>query len=180
MINSYITIGGQGSRLKSLSPIDKYRLYYKDKRIIDWILTIVPTAKLLGHKKTNSRKETLLEIANQENVLIIDCDIIPFGLDLSLIDTRTDGIFVFRSDKDKWGSAEINNERLVSCDESNNISDYKCSGVYYIKNMRDTLDKMEQNSIASGIIGAKAIVESSFARFGDIEDYIEAIGYDYN
>ena len=180
MINAYITIGGQGTRLKCLSPKDKHKLYYKDKRIVDWILSIVPEAQLLGNKKTNNRKETLSAIANQQNILIIDCDIIPFGLDLSLIDTETDNLFVFESNKHKWGSAKIENKILVSCDENNNISNYKCSGIYYIKNMQKTLEEMNDNSIASGIIGAKTIVENSFARFGDVEDYMEAISYDYN
>ena len=179
-MNIYITIGGQGTRLKCLSPKDKHKLYYKDKRIIDWILEIVPEANLLGSKKTNSRKETLLEIANEQNVLIIDCDIIPFGLDTRLINTECDNIFVFQSSKNKWGSAEIEDNILVNCNETKNISNYKCSGVYYIKNMKDTLYKMDDNSIASGIIGAKAIIEDSFARLGDAEDYMEAIRCDYN
>jgi len=174
-MNIYVTIGGQGTRLKCLSPKDKHLLYFKNKKIIDWILEIVPEAKILGNKKTKSRKETLFEIADQKNVLIIDCDIIPFGLDISLIDTDCDNIFTFKSDRDKWGSAKINNGILINCDEKSNISNYKCSGIYYIKNMKDTLNKMKDNSIASGIIGAKSIVENTFVRLGDLEDYMEAI-----
>lgn len=174
-MNIYVTIGGQGTRLKCLSPKDKHLLYFKNKKIIDWILEIVPEAKILGNKKTKSRKETLFEIADQKNVLIIDCDIIPFGLDVSLIDTNCDNIFIFESDKNKWGSAKIKNGILINCDEKSNISDCKCSGIYYIKNMENTLNKMQDNSIASGIIGAKCIVENTFVRLGDLEDYMEAI-----
>lgn len=174
-MNIYVTIGGQGTRLKCLSPKDKHLLYFKNKKIIDWITEIVPTAILLGNKKTKNRKETLLEIMEQKNVLIIDCDIIPFGLDLGLIDTSCDNIFIFESNRDKWGSAKISNGLLIDSDESNNISNYKCSGIYYIKNMKNTLNKMKDNSIASGIIGAKSIIENTFIRLGDLEDYMEAI-----
>ena len=41
--------------------------------------------------------------------------------------------------------------------------------------MENTLNKMQDNSIASGIIGAKCIVENTFVRLGDLEDYMEAI-----
>lgn len=174
-MNIYVTIGGQGTRLKCLSPKDKHLLYFKNKRIIDWILEIVPEAKILGNKKTKSRKETLFEIVGQKNILIIDCDIIPFGLDINLIDTDYDNIFIFESNRNKWGSAKIKNGILINCDEKSNISNYKCSGIYYIKNMENTLNKMQDNSIASGIIGAKSIVENTFVRLGDLEDYMEAI-----
>ena len=181
MINIYITIGGQGTRLKYLSPKDKHKLYYKDKRIIDWMLEIVPEARLLGNKKTNSRKETLLEIANQQNVLIIDCDIIPFGLDISLIDTGCDSIFTFESDRNKWGSVLINDNTVIEANEKTSISNTKCSGVYFCKDLRNVIDKMtDNNSIVSGMLGAKVIKENTFKRFGDVEDYMEAISHDYN
>ena len=45
-MNIYVTIGGQGTRLKCLSPKDKHLLYFKNKKIIDWILEIVPEAKI--------------------------------------------------------------------------------------------------------------------------------------
>ncbi len=174
-MNIYVTIGGQGTRLKSLSPKDKHTLYFKNKRIIDWILEIVPQAKLLGSKKTKSRKETLSEIRHEKHVLIIDCDIIPFGFSLDMIDTECDNIFVFKSKRNKWGSAKIKDDILIGCDEKNNISNHKCSGIYYIKDMEKTLKKMSDNSIASGIIGAKIIIEDSFVRLGDVEDYMKAI-----
>lgn len=181
MINAYITIGGQGTRLKYLSPKDKHKLYYKDKRIIDWILEIVPEARLLGNKKTNSRKETLLEIANQQNVLIIDCDIIPFGLDLSLINTEKNGIFIFQSNKNKYGSVLINNNTVIDANERTNISNTKCSGVYFCKDLGNVINQMsDSNSIASGMLGSQVIMEDTFKRFGDVEDYMEAITYDYN
>jgi hypothetical protein len=33
----------------------------------------------------------------------------------------------------------------------------------------------DDNSIASGMIGAKAIKETTFIRLGDVEDYYEAL-----
>jgi hypothetical protein len=175
-MNIYITIGGQGSRLKSISPVDKYNLYFKDKKIIDWIKCIFPSAKLLGEKKTNSRKETLMEIQNESDVLIIDCDVIPIDIDLSKIRNNCDNVFIFESKINKWGSAKISKNTLIDCSESENISSYKLSGVYYIKNMKNTLSNMKnENSIGLAMIGANIILENSFIRLGDVDDYFRAI-----
>lgn len=170
----YVTVGGSGTRLKPISPKDKQLLYYKDKRIIDWIFDICPQAQLLGDVKTGSRKETLQEIKHQTDVVIIDCDIIPFELNLS--EFINDTVYVFNSDKNKYGSVVIENGKIKSSSEKNNISTTKCSGVYCIKNMEQLLNKMnDDNSIVSGMYGADVIYENTFLRFGDLEDYCESI-----
>ena len=80
-MNVLITIGGAGSRLKCLSPLDKYKLYYKGKKIIDWLLELFPKAMLLGNEKTASRKETLMQAKGLTNCLIVDCDIVATDKD---------------------------------------------------------------------------------------------------
>jgi hypothetical protein len=60
-------------------------------------MEIFPTAKLLGNKKTGSRRETLEEIKNQKDCLIIDCDIIPRGFVHPKF--AEDTIYFFESDK---------------------------------------------------------------------------------
>lgn len=176
-MRQYITIGGGGTRLKNLSPIDKHLLYYKDKRIIEWILSIIPNAIVIGYEKTNNRVETLKQIKYNENILIVDCDIIPFGFNESMIDENTDTVYVFESKKNKWGSVLIDdNKKIIDSSESLNLSDIKCSGIYYIKNLQYTLNKMTNpNSIISGMIGANIIYENTFMRLGDVEDYTSAI-----
>ena len=170
----YVTIGGQGTRLKAISPLDKQNLYYKDKKIIDWIFQIVPTAQLLGNKKTKSRKETLLEIENKKDIVIIDCDIIPFGFIPHEFSNNT--VYVFESSKLKYGSVIIKDNKIVESDEKNSISRIKCSGIYCIKNVKDLLESMKNdNSLVSGMIGADVILENTFMRFGDVEDYYESI-----
>lgn len=178
MIFPYITIGGIGSRLKTISPLDKHELYYQEKKIIEWILDIVPNAIIIGKEKTNNRKETLEQIPHKDNVLIIDCDIIPFNFNINQISEDQDSVFVFSSNKKKYGSVLLDkNNQIIKSSENDNISNIKCSGIYYIKNLEPTLNKMKgPNSIISGMIGAKAIYENSFIKLGDIEDYIEAIG----
>lgn len=179
MKNIYITIGGSGTRLKPISPVDKHLLYWNNKRIIEWILQIVPNAKIIGERKTNNRFETLQEIKNEKNCLIIDCDIIPFGLDLNF-DTNQDTVWCFYSDKNKWGSTITENNKLISVSEQTSISNIKLSGVYYTKSVKDLLDKMEfknKNSIASGLIGSNVLLESTFIRLGDVEDYFNAIKF---
>ena len=172
----YITIGGSGSRLKKISPKDKHLLYWRDKRIIDWILEIIPNAKIIGTQKTTSRIETLNEITEKENILIIDCDIIPFQLNINNIDTSSDCVFVFNSTKNKYGSIKHLNNKIIESSETNNFSHTKCSGIYFIKNLSHTTSHMtDKNSIVSGMLGASIIYENSFIRLGDIEDYMEAI-----
>lgn len=160
--------------MKNISPVDKQFIYYKDKRIIEHIFSIFPYANLLGEKKTNSRRETLAEIANEQDCLIVDCDIIPFGL--PQFNNEEDTLFYFRSDKPKYGSILIEDSRLMAVDEKNSISKDKCSGIYYVKSMAALLASMkDDNSIASGMIGAKVIQENTFIKLGDVEDYFEAL-----
>lgn len=177
VIYPYITIGGSGTRLKQLSPLDKHLLYFKDKQIIQWILDIIPDSKIIGERKTNSRKETLEQISESyNNILIIDCDIIPFGFDRTKIDTDTDCVFIFTSPQLKWGSVLLdNNNRVISSSENNNISNIKSSGIYFIKDLKHTLAHMTDNSILSAMIGAKTIYENTFVRLGDVADYLSAI-----
>jgi hypothetical protein len=177
VINAFITIGGHGTRLQSIKKGDKQNLYYLDKTIIEHTKEIIPKAKTVGHTKTSSRLETLNQIPVYNNVLIIDCDIIPFGIDLSMIDESCDYIFVFESIKNKYGSIIINNQKVIKVSENENISKYKSSGVYFCSNLKSTMRKMTNpNSIASGMIGAKVIMENTFKRFGDIPDYYESLG----
>lgn len=181
-INVFVTIGGHGTRLKCLSPKDKHLLYWNDKRIIDWITFVVPNVQIIGNKKTNSRTETLQEIRHLNNCLVIDCDIIPFGLNLDF-NLNEDCVWCFNSSKLKWGSAIVENNKLISSSEKGNVSDIKLSGAYYMKNVQDTLNKMEEeNSIASGLENANVIMESTFIRLGDVEDYFDSIKikYDYS
>jgi predicted PilT family ATPase len=176
-ININITVGGKGSRLKKMSNLEKYNLYYKNKTIIEYILEIFPDAHIVGKNKTNNRKETLSQIKEKNNVLIIDCDIIPFGINLKNINFFTDNIYVFHSLKNKYGSVVIEKNRLIEINEKKSISNYKCSGVYFCKNLESTIERMTDNdSIASGMIGSNVVVENTFKRFGDIDDYYEAIG----
>ena len=175
-MNIYVTIGGYGTRLKGISPKDKHLLYFKNKRIIDWIIDIFPNAKIIGNKKTNNRKETLSQIPENNQVLIIDCDIIPFGLNLDDIDTSNDCVLIFNSNKNKYGSVILENNKIYISSENNNISSTKCSGVYFLKDLQATLQKMnDNNSIVSGMNGASTILENTFLRFGDIEDYFFSI-----
>lgn len=173
-MRTYITIGGQGSRLKAISPLDKQMLYLGQRRIIEHIMHIFPTAVILGNKKTDSRKETLMEISDATDCLIVDCDVIPVGVNRMQFNENT--LYYFQTPKPKYGSIVIENQRLVKADEKENISTDKCSGLYYIKSMPHLLKSMtDANSIASGMIGANVMKETTFVRVGDVEDYYEAL-----
>jgi hypothetical protein len=70
----------------------------------------------------------------------------------------------------------LNNNTLKEISEKENISNLKCSGLYFVKSMEKLLSSMkDDNSIASGMIGARAIKETTFIRLGDVEDYYEAL-----
>lgn len=173
----YITIGGSGTRLKDISPVDKHLLFFKDKRIIEWILDLIPNASIVGQTKTVNRLETLKQITENNDILVIDCDIIPIGIDISKIPKDNDCVFVFKSDKAKWGSVQLDeNNKVANSSESTSISNIKCSGIYFIKNLNKTMLSMTNpNSIISGMVGASIIYEDTFLRLGDIEDYTFAI-----
>lgn len=175
-MNKVITIGGTGERMKGLSYKDKYNLYYGKKRILDWILEIFPDALLLGFEKTNNRLETLNKSKFRKDLLIIDCDIIPFGINKDL-NLKEDTIWYFESNKDKYSSLIIEDNILIDSKENLNISKYKSSGLYFAKDLEFLLEKMKnnKNSIAEAMIGSRAIKEDSFLRFGDVEDYYESI-----
>ena len=176
MINKIVTIGGSGTRMKAISPADKQNLHWGNKTILEWIKTIFPDCEVVGDKKTNSRLETLKQLGIKENILIIDCDVIPLGIDLSNL--HEDTIWFFRSEKNKYGSLIFNDDlELLEASESKNISNYKASGVYFIKDLEMTLRMMErnENSIASALVGCEGRFEKSFVRMGDVEDYYESI-----
>jgi len=174
----YVTTGGSGKRLKAIYPGDKQNLYWGKLTILEWIFKIFPQAETIGDEKTNSRKETLqilLRRGIKNDILIIDCDVIPHGI--SLKETgQQDQIWIFNSKKPKYGSLIINGETLEEACEMKPLSDWKASGVYFIKDLEKTLQKMEDpNSIAKSLIGAKCVVEDTFFRGGDLEDYYELI-----
>ena len=169
-----LTIGGHGTRLKGISPVDKHLLYYKNKRIVEWMKEIIPTIEIIGEEKTNSRKETLKQIRHYENCVIVDCDIIPFGL--SEVSFTEDTLLCFHSTKQKYGSIICEEGKLKEANEGVSISNLKCSGVYFVSSVDKLLNSMkDENSIAKGMIGAQVMLEKSFIRLGDVEDYMEAL-----
>ena len=172
-----ITANGKGERMKCLSPKPKHHLYYKDKKIIDHLKILFPEAEIIEGKPSESRRETLEYIRDYTDCLIIDCDIIPSKIDFQ----NEDFLYYFTSNKDKYGSLDINEDvyggpRVMRASETKSISQNKCSGVYFVKSVSELLDRMKTDSIAEAMIGAKAIKEDSFIKLGDPQDYYEALG----
>lgn len=169
-----ITANGKGERMKGLSPLPKHELYFGDKKIIDHLLSVFPGAEVLTGKPSNSRKETLEYIKDYKDCLIIDCDIIIPKL---LFDTSKDFLYYFTSNKDKYSSLEIDPAfEVYGANETKSISQDKSSGVYFVKSVARLLERMGENSIAEGMIGATAIPENNFIRVGDPDDYYESLG----
>lgn len=98
-----ITANGSGERMKCISPLPKFSLFYKGKRILEHLIDTFPTAKVLTHYEipyidqskiikctpTNSRRETLQRFGWLGEVLIVDCDIYlphPFKMQKSDVD----------------------------------------------------------------------------------------------
>lgn len=173
-MNVYITIGGQGSRLKTLSPVDKYLLHLGDKTILQHIYDVFPDAQLVGHKKTTSRRNTLEELRGKTDCLIVDCDLVPRGF--VPFNTDRDTIWGFVTNKNKYCSLVLQNGLVSAALERDNVSSLKCSGMYFVKSIDRLLSSMtDDNSVASGMIGARVIEEDTFIRVGDVEDYYEAL-----
>lgn len=169
-----ITANGKGERMKGLSPLPKYELYYGDKKIIDHLLSIYPEAEVLTGFPSNSRKETLERIRDYTDCLIIDCDII---LEKRMpVDNDNDCLYYFNSDKDKYSSLIIDgNYEVFRASETIKVGENKSSGLYFVKSVASLLEKMSDNSIAEGMIGAKAYLENSIIKLGDPTDYYEAL-----
>lgn len=189
-----ITANGEGSRMKGISPLPKHLLWYGGKRIVDHIRDAFPglPVKVLarfdtpGHDvircgPTRTRKETLEIIRGVKNVLVCDCDIIPafYWHRMPVVSTGfdTDAIWFFESDCEKYGGLEIDDEsRLVAAKERGQGHKYRASGLYFLKDVGATLDRMEDhNGLAAAMIGARCIPEDTFIRLGDPEDYTNAV-----
>ncbi len=195
-----ITASGEGSRMKAISPKPKHLLYYGGKRIIDCIVEVLKPfgdVRVFGAYPgsenadnwmvcgpTGSRKEQLELIRDWKNVLIVDCDVIPV---FAVTDWKElvkkffagpyDMIVYFDSDNPKYGGLEMSDDyRLKSAKERGHSQKYRASGLYFLKDVGATVDRMaDPNSIASGMIGARMIFENTFIRVGDPEDYLNAL-----
>lgn len=146
---------------------------------------------------TKNRKEQLELIRDWKNVLIVDCDVIPvfekptfvpnFKEYFEWLPTQPrDFIFCFASASPKYCGLHFNFEGSEcggsGCLESaierevSKTPIFRASGVYFLKDVGATVDRMtDPNSIASGMIGAKATPEQTFIRVGDPEDYLNAL-----
>lgn len=198
-ITVVITARGEGTRMKGLSPLPKHMLYYGGKRIIDCIRDCFEgfNVVVLDGPPTKSRAETLEELRGMQNVLIVDCDIIPLyhglgGLVLRVDDSLSyrsieyidmDVIWYFISDCPKYGGLQPDTDGvpydgvfLKSAKERGETELLRASGLYFLKDVGATIDRMtDPNSIASGMIGARMIRENTFIRVGDPEDYLAAL-----
>jgi len=160
--------------MKQISPVDKHLLYWYDKRIVEWIQGIIPEIEIVGTEKTPNRMETLKQISHYTDTCVVDCDIIPFGIETIPFTDNT--LLCFCSDKNKYGSVIVDTGKVMDVQENENTSRFKCSGVYFVQSVADTINKMKNpNSIGSAMIGADAMLEKTFKRMGDIEDYFEAL-----
>lgn len=202
-----ITANGEGSRMKAISPKPKHLLYYGGKRIIDCIVeALQPFGEVFvfgvypGSENadnwmvcgpTGSRKEQLELLRGWQNVMVVDCDVIPvFSAESfkdptpkirrdfeSTIELGQDAIWYFDSDNQKYGGLEMDeNCRLKSAKERGQGQKKRASGLYFLKDVGATVDRMtDPNSIAAAMIGARMIFENTFIRVGDPEDYLNAL-----
>jgi len=185
-IKIVITANGEGSRMKALSPKPKHLLYFGAERIIDRIKACFEgyAVEVLEGPATASRAATLELLRGRENVLIVDCDVIPeskFPEERpmwQLKEESTDAIWFFFSVEPKYGGLYHNEFwKLTSVTEKGDIkTPCRASGIYFLKDIGATIDRMtDPNSIASGMIGARMIPENTFIRVGDPEDYLKAL-----
>lgn len=186
--------------MKGLSPRPKHLLYYGGKRIIDHIIEALqpfgdvrvfgrfpdhlPRGVWMECGVTESRKAQLELIRDWQNVLIVDCDVIPVvdghvcdAIFYTLLNSETDAIWYFKSDCPKYGGLEMNDDRrLAAAKERGCWQKRRASGLYFLKHVGAVVDRMEDpNSIAGGMAGAWMIFEDTFIRVGDVEDYLNAL-----
>ena len=187
-----ITANGAGTRMKGLSPKPKHELYLGEKRIIEHLIDacekVAQTFVLTSYKgdwqrvdnvipcpPAETRKETLRNIAEWKDVLIIDCDVV-FPI-LPAFDQSKDAIFYFDSTCAKYAGLTMGEDKtLESAEEKGQTQALRASGAYFVKSIDKLLGSMTNpDSIASGMIGANMVRESNFIRVGDVEDYMKAL-----
>lgn len=162
-MNVVITANGQGERMKQYG-VPKHELPYKGLPIIEHLLNVFPNAYVLTHydikapnvikcEPTKSRKETLQNLANWRNVLIVDCDIYIKEFPFNHI--YEDTVFF------KYG-----NEPHFQEIEPNIV----CSGLYYVQSMNELLKNMDDDSIYSGMKEATMCYQDSI-HLGTPHDY---------
>lgn len=160
-----ITANGKGERMKEVSEAPKYNLLYKGKTILDNLLSVFPNAYILTHHDlegykvipclpTETRKETLSFVEVWTDVLIVDCDII--------VDE-----FPFTPDEDTIYCKPTNHEDIGG--------GMSASGLYFVKSVSALLERMQGDSIASGMKEAKR-VELNTKHLGTPKEYYDSIG----
>lgn len=192
-ITVVITANGEGRRMKGISPLPKHLLWYGGSRIIDCIRDSVagigPVKVLTRHDtpghdviccpETATRAQTLSQIADMKNVLLVDCDVIPIGALEYFNGTKAplfNYLFYFESEDQKYGGIWIADVAVVRAEERASGTPTRASGVYFLKSVREIIKKMtDPDSVASGMIGALPVFENSFIRLGDPEDYLNAL-----
>lgn len=202
-----ITANGEGSRMKAISPQPKHLLYYREKRVYEairdalgafgpvYILTHVDFpyggVDVIKCPPPPGRKKTLEQIRGWQNVMVVDCDIIPvltwesfknptkkyteFFSDA--LRRSSEYIWCFQSDCQKYGGLWADDDGLLlHAKEHAEGTALRASGLYFLKDVGATLDKMtDPNGLAYAMIGAKMILEKTFIRLGDPEDYLNAL-----
>lgn len=196
-MNIVITANGEGARMKGLSPNYKALLWYKGRRIIQALSDTLqgqfqvepvvlscydlPYLNVRKIAPTTTRLETLQHLAGMKDVLIVDCDI-AFDRLPNFFGLPYDFLYYFNSTCEKYASLFPYKDgeclRLGSAYENGTVSNFRASGVYFVKEIDTLLKRMTEhpNSIAAAMTGALMIREDNFVRLGDIEDYKTALG----
>lgn len=154
-----VTAAGRGSRMKSVSPLPKYMLHFRGKRIIDHLVEsfnpiVLSTEKMDVHTnivipKNESRKETLEHISELENVFILDCDIfVPKFLP-------------------EYGDLCLNNDILYKWNGRN-------AGIYFVKSISRLLKNMKGDDIVSGMVDYE-VVQKKTIHLGTPQEYYKAL-----
>lgn len=169
-----ITANGANTRMRAITDLPKFSLFYKNDRILEWLLGMFPTAKVLTHYEipyidqskiikclpSASRKETLANLKGMENVLIVDCDIIPIlpsGFDIPepTKDMNISGDIVF------WKHSDNSKTEAIP------------SGLYFIKSIDKLLTKMQNDSIPFSHFHPLAYLNT--IHLGTIKEYYDAV-----
>lgn len=162
-----ITANGSGERMKSITDGPKFSLFYKGKRILEHLIDVFPTAKVLTHydipyidqgriikcEPTNSRRETLEFIQDMENVLIVDCDIIPDTLKSLKHSPPEDVTF--------WKYGDNTRTEAIP------------NGLYFLKSVKDRLEAMKDGEI--GFIKFNEDCYWDSLHLGTIDEYYNAV-----
>ena len=187
-------INGSNERMGKLFKTPKHLLLYKGISAITFSTTFmkdfgtvkvlignypdVPHVDNIKVTPTDNPVDTIKQFMLKDNFFIVDCDIIPFGLNKPQGNT----VYLFRNENQltHYSNFKVENGLVVDCNEKGKVFEWAGTGIYFFRMNDDFYQYSVGAKSVSEIIrrmvkaGKKvnADTTSKIFRFGTLEDIL--------